>query len=508
MPLLSLLIWVPILGAVAMVVMAGERNPGLSKVLSLFIGLVTFALSLSLYSGFDSSTAAMQFTETADWLPSLGIQYALGVDGFSLPLIMLTSLINVIVIIAGWNVIKDRPSFYMAAFLVMTGLMNGVFAALDAILFYVFWEGMLIPMFLIIGIWGGPRRIYATIKFFLYTFLGSVFMLIALIYMGIQQGNFSILGMHNLPLSLEAQTYIFFAFLIAFAVKVPMFPVHTWLPDAHVEAPTGGSVVLAAIMLKMGTYGFIRFSLPITPDAAMEYSWFIIALSLIAVVYIGLVALAQKDMKKLIAYSSIAHMGFVTLGFFIIFALMSDNSTDAARMAMQGGLFQMISHGFISAAMFLCVGVLYDRVHSRNIYDYGGVVNTMPKFAAFFMLFAMANAGLPGTSGFVGEFWVILAAYQANFWYAVLAGTTLIVGAAYTLWMYKRVVFGDVINDNVAKLEDISGRETLFLTVLAVVTLIFGLWPQPLVEVMQASVEHLLQCGIQSKLPGITGVCH
>jgi len=314
--------------------------------------------------------------------------------------------------------------------------------------------------------------------------------------------------MHNLPLSMEAQTYIFFAFLIGFAVKVPMFPVHTWLPDAHVEAPTGGSVVLAAIMLKMGTYGFIRFSLPITPDAASHYSWVVIGLSLIAVVYIGLVALAQKDMKKLIAYSSIAHMGFVTLGFFVIFALMQSGSEDAAKLAMQGGLFQMISHGFISAAMFLSVGVLYDRMHSRNIYDYGGVVNTMPKFAAFFMLFTMANAGLPGTSGFVGEFWVILSSYQANFWYAALAGTTLILGAGYSLWMYKRVVFGDIANENVAKLQDINGRETLFLTILAVVTLLFGLWPEPLVHVMQASVNHLLQCGIQSKLSGIVGVCH
>jgi len=491
-----------------MITMAGERNQGLSKVLSLFVALVTLALSVSLWMHFDASTAAMQFTENAAWLPSLGISYSLGVDGFSMPLIVLTSLINVIVIIAGWRVINDRPSFYMASFLVMTGLMNGVFAALDAVLFYVLWEGMLIPMFLIIGIWGGPKRIYATLKFFLYTFFGSIFMLIALIYMGIKQGNFSILEMHNLPLSMEAQTYIFFAFLIGFAVKVPMFPVHTWLPDAHVEAPTGGSVVLAAIMLKMGTYGFIRFSLPITPDAASHYSWVVIGLSLIAVVYIGLVALAQKDMKKLIAYSSIAHMGFVTLGFFVIFALMQSGSEDAAKLAMQGGLFQMISHGFISAAMFLSVGVLYDRMHSRNIYDYGGVVNTMPKFAAFFMLFTMANAGLPGTSGFVGEFWVILSSYQANFWYAALAGTTLILGAGYSLWMYKRVVFGDIANENVAKLQDINGRETLFLTILAVVTLLFGLWPEPLVHVMQASVNHLLQCGIQSKLSGIVGVCH
>ena len=507
MPLLSLLIWVPVIGALGILLVSGERNPGLSKILALLVALVTFALSIPLLMGFDTTTAAMQFTETSEWVPSLGIQYALGVDGFSMPLIVLTSLINVIVIIAGWEVIKDRVSFYMASFLIMTGLMNGVFAALDSILFYVFWEAMLIPMFLIIGIWGGPNRVYATIKFFLYTFFGSVFMLIALIYMGIQQGNFSLLGMHELTLGMEAQTWIFFAFLIGFAVKVPMFPVHTWLPDAHVEAPTGGSVVLAAIMLKMGTYGFIRFALPITPDAAMEYSWVVIGLSLIAVVYIGLVALAQTDMKKLIAYSSIAHMGFVTLGFFIVFGLMADNATDAAKMAVQGGLFQMISHGFISAAMFLSVGVLYDRMHSRNILDYGGVVNSMPKFAALFMLFSMANAGLPGTSGFVGEFWVILAAFQANFWYAFLAATTLVIGAAYTLWMYKRVVFGEVANDEVAKLEDINSRETLVLVILAAFTLMLGLWPAPLVDVMQASVDHLLNCGIQSKLTVISGVC-
>ncbi|HFB67125.1 MAG TPA: NADH-quinone oxidoreductase subunit M [Aeromonadales bacterium] len=508
MPYLSLLIWFPIIGALVMMLFAGERNPGLSKILSLLIALVTFGLSIPLYLDFDSTTAAMQFTENMPWIESLNIRYSLGVDGFSVPLIMLTSFINVIVVIAGWKVIKDRISFYMASFLMMTGLMNGVFAAMDSILFYVFWEAMLIPMFLIIGIWGGPNRVYATIKFFLYTFFGSIFMLIALIYMGIKQGDFSILGFHNLPLTMEAQTWIFFAFLIGFAVKVPMFPVHTWLPDAHVEAPTGGSVVLAAIMLKMGTYGFIRFSLPITPDAAQQYSWVIIALSLIAVVYIGLVALAQTDMKKLIAYSSIAHMGFVTLGFFIIFALMNNHEVDTAKLALQGGLYQMISHGFISAAMFLCVGVLYDRLHSRNIHDYGGVVNSMPKFAALFMLFSMANAGLPGTSGFVGEFWVILASFQANFWYAFLAGTTLIIGAAYTLWMYKRVMFGEMANENVAKLEDINSREGLFLMLLAALVLLFGLWPEPLVNLMQSSVDHLLDCGIQSKLSVIAGGCH
>lgn len=508
MPYLSLLIWFPIIGALVMLLFAGERNPGLSKILSLLIALVTFGLSIPLYLDFDTTTAAMQFTENMPWIESLNIRYSLGVDGFSVPLIILTSFINVIVVIAGWKVIKDRISFYMASFLIMTGLMNGVFASMDSILFYVFWEAMLIPMFLIIGIWGGPNRVYATIKFFLYTFFGSIFMLIALIYMGIQQNDFSIIGFQNMPLSMAAQTWIFFAFLIGFAVKVPMFPVHTWLPDAHVEAPTGGSVVLAAIMLKMGTYGFIRFSLPITPDAAQHYSWLIIALSLIAVVYIGLVALAQTDMKKLIAYSSIAHMGFVTLGFFIIFALMNNHEFDTAKMALQGGLYQMISHGFISAAMFLCVGVLYDRLHSRNIHDYGGVANSMPKFAALFMLFSMANVGLPGTSGFVGEFWVILASFQANFWYAFLAGTTLIIGAANTLWMYKRVMFGEVANENVAKLEDINSREGLFLILLAALVLLFGLWPEPLVNLMQSSVDHLLNCGIQSKLSVIAGGCH
>lgn len=509
MPVLSLLIWVPIVGALSVLLIAGERHPQRAKWLALLVALVTMALTIPLWTGFDRETAAMQFVERAAWLPSLGIEYWLGVDGFSMPMIVLTNVITVLVVLAGWEVIKDRPAFYMASFLMMAGLMNGVFAALDAILFYLFWEAMLIPMFLIIGIWGGPNRVYATIKFFLYTFFGSVFMLVALIYMGIKQGNFSILGMHDLPLPMTTQTWIFFAFLLAFAVKVPMWPVHTWLPDAHVEAPTGGSVVLAAIMLKMGTYGFLRFALPITPDAAAHYAPLVIVLSLIAVVYIGFVALAQSDMKKLIAYSSIAHMGFVTLGFFVIFALIDKNATEAAMLAVQGGYFQMISHGFISGAMFLSVGVLYDRLHSRNIYDYGGVANVMPKFAAFAMLFAMANSGLPGTSGFVGEFWVVLSSYQANIWIAFFAATTLILGAAYTLWMYKRVFFGDVEKDSVKNLTDINRREWLILAILAVFTLLFGLWPQPIVEVVQPSVEHLLRCGIETKLATMTnGVCH
>ncbi len=508
LPILSLLIWVPIAGALLLLLL-GDKNPGLSKGLALLTSLLTLLLCVPLYSGFMTGTAEMQFVELASWVPSLKINYALGVDGFSMPLIILTAFSMVLVVVAGWDVIDKRPGQYMAAFLIMEGLMIGVFSALDSILFYVFWEGMLIPMFLIIGIWGGPNRVYATLKFFLYTFLGSVFMLVALIYMGVIGDSFAIADMQKLTLPMETQTLIFFAFLLAFAVKVPMFPVHTWLPDAHVEAPTGGSVILAAIMLKMGTYGFIRFSLPITPDAASEYAFLMIVLSLIAVVYIGLVALVQEDMKKLIAYSSIAHMGFVTLGFFIAFGLMSSGHQTAAELGMQGGLIQMISHGFISAALFLCVGVLYDRLHSRNISDYGGVANKMPKFAAFFMLFAMANSGLPGTSGFVGEFMVILAAFQESFWYAALAGATLILGAAYSLWMYKRVIFGEVASDKVGELEDINGRETAILVALAIMVLGFGLYPAPLVEIMDASVSHLLECGIQSKLPGavVSGVC-
>ena len=397
--------------------------------------------------------------------------------------------------------IEKRISQYMAAFLIMEGLMNGVFAAMDIILFYVFWEAILIPMFLIIGIWGGPRRVYATIKFFLYTFLGSVFMLVAFLYLYFQSGSFNIHDLHALPLGLTAQKYIFIAFLLAFAVKIPMWPVHTWLPDAHVEAPTGGSVILAAILLKMGGYGFLRFSLPIVPDASQVFANFMIVLSLIAIVYIGFVALVQHDMKKLIAYSSISHMGFATLGFFIVFSIYeSTGSIDGALMGMEGGMVQMISHGFISGALFLCVGVMYDRVHSREIKDYGGVANTMPRFAAFMMLFAMANAGLPGTSGFVGEFMVILSSFKANFWIAFLAATILVLGAAYTLWMYKRVIFGDIANDNVAELKDIDGRETMILLLLAIAVLLFGLWPYPLVEMMHPTIENLLEHVTQSKL--------
>ncbi len=499
LPILSFVIWLPIVGGLVVLATSDSLNP---RPLSLAVAMITFLTSLLLYSDFDSSTALMQFEERASWVPVFDIYYHLGVDGISMPLIILTTFTTVLVVLAGWEVIKERPAQYMAAFLIMEGLMNGVFAALDAMLFYVFWEGMLIPMFLIIGIWGGPRRVYATIKFFLYTFLGSVFMLVALIYMYTQGGSFAILDFHVLKLGLTEQILIFLAFLLAFAVKVPMWPVHTWLPDAHVEAPTGGSVILAAIMLKIGGYGFLRFSLPITPDASHELDWLIIFMSLTAVVYIGFVALVQQDMKKLIAYSSIAHMGFVTLGFFLVFTLMDNNagSTQGAVMGMEGGMVQMISHGFISGALFLCVGVLYDRMHSRQIADYGGVVNTMPVFATFMVLFAMSNAGLPGTSGFVGEFLVVIASFKANFWFALLAATTLILGAAYSLWLVKRVVFGEVANDQVAKLEDINGREALVLGSLAAVVLLFGIWPAPLVEVMETTLENLVAHVTVSKL--------
>jgi NADH-quinone oxidoreductase subunit M len=504
-PWLTLVIWLPIIGGVV-VIASGDKAPDLTKWLSLGFALVTFLFSLSLWFGFDQTTVAMQFVERADWIPTFDVYYHLGVDGISMPLILLTTFITIFVIIAGWEVITYKPSHYMAAFLIMEGIMVGVFSALDAILFYVFWEAMLIPMFIIIGVWGGPNRVYATIKFFLYTFFGSVFMLVALIYMYFQSGSFGILDFHALELGMTAQILIFLAFLIAFAVKVPMFPVHTWLPDAHVEAPTGGSVILAAIMLKIGGYGFLRFSLPITPDASAELDWLIIALSLVAVVYIGFVALVQQDMKKLIAYSSIAHMGFVTLGFFIVFTIFRNpDVSSGAVMGVEGGMVQMISHGFISGALFLCVGVLYDRVHSRQIADYGGVINTMPWFGAFVVFFAMANAGLPGTSGFVGEFMVILAAFRADFWFAFLAATTLILAAAFTLWMVKRVIFGEVKSEKVSGLKDLDGREALNLGVLAAATLAIGIWPAPLIEVMEPTIQSLVEQVQTSKLPDATG---
>jgi len=499
--LLSVLIWLPILGGIWTLVV-GNKQTTFVRPVALAVSLLTFLLSLPLYFGFDTTTAAMQFTEELSWIPAFNIYYRLGVDGFSMPLIILTTFSTVLVVLSGWEVIQYKPAQYMAAFLIMEGLMVGVFSALDGMLFYVFWEATLIPMFLIIGIWGGPQRIYATIKFFLYTFFGSVLMLVALLYLYSQANSFAILDFHKLPLSMSAQIYIFVAFMIAFAVKVPMWPVHTWLPDAHVEAPTGGSVILAAIMLKMGGYGFLRFSLPITPDASRELDWLIIALSLIAIIYISFVALVQKDMKKLIAYSSISHMGFATLGFFIGFMIYKNTgSIDGGVMAMEGGMVQMISHGFISGALFLCVGVLYDRMHSRQIADYGGVANTMPRFAMFAILFAMANAGLPGTSGFVGEFLIILSSFKANFWIAFGAATIMILGAAYTLWMVKRVIYGAVANDSVAKLKDINSREVVILTALAIVVLLFGIWPAPLLEVMDVTVRNLLEHIIQSKLP-------
>ncbi len=497
-PLLSLVIWLPIIGGIA-VLLNGDN--AMTRPLSLIISLATLLLSVGLYTGFDSSTHAMQFVEKLPWVASYNINYHLGVDGFSMPLIILTAFSTLLVVVAGWEVIQDRVSQYMAAFLIMEGLMIAVFASLDVILFYVFFEAMLIPLFLVIGIWGGPNRVYATMKFFLYTFFGSVFLLISLLYLHHAADSFYILDFHQVELTMTEQTWLLLAILIAFAVKVPMWPVHTWLPDAHVEAPTGGSVILAAITLKIGGYGLLRFALPIAPDASMALDWLIIGLSLIAIVYIGFVALVQSDMKKLIAYSSIAHMGFVTMGIFIVFRIFANSATGSgAVLAIEGAMVQMISHGFIAAAMFLCVGILYDRMHSRDIASYGGVINTMPVFAGFSVFFAMANAGLPGTSGFVGEFMVILAAFQANFWFAFLAATTLILGAAYTLWMVKRVVFGEVANDNVAALSDINRREFWMLTSLAVIVLLIGVWPAPLVDVMHASVEHLLTQVSQSKL--------
>ena len=488
-PILSLTIWLPIIAGIV-IIATGNAT---ARKYAMGASVATFVVSLPLYFGFDTTTAAMQFTENAAWLPSFGINYALGIDGISMPLIILTTMINMIVVISAWEVIKDRPAIYLGAFSIMTGLMIGVFAAMDAILFYVFFEATLIPMFLIIGIWGGPRRVYATVKFFLYTFLGSVMMLVAIIYMYVQGGSFNVLDLHALVLNEQQQFWIFLAFLAAFAVKIPMWPVHTWLPDAHVEAPTAGSAVLAAIMLKMGGYGFLRFSLPVTPDASAGMDVFMIAISLVAVVYIGFVALAQRDMKKLIAYSSISHMGFVTLGIFIAFQLIAKGDTAGVSLGIEGAMIQMVSHGFISAAMFLCVGVMYDRIHSREIADYGGVINTMPIFAAFMVFFAMANAGLPGTSGFVGEFMVILASFKTNFWIAFLAASTLILGAAYTLWMVKRVIMGPIGNDKVAALTDISKREFWMLGLLAIFVLLIGVWPNLIGNVMHASVENLVQ---------------
>jgi len=496
--LLSVLIWLPILGGV--VTLFSGDNLG-ARPVALLVSAVTFFISLLLWLGFNPEGYQMQFVEFAPWIESFKINYHLGVDGISMPLILLNTLTTVLIVIAGWEVIKHKPAQYMAAFLMMEGVINGVFAAQDSILFYVFFEAMLIPMFIVIGIWGGDNRIYATIKFFLYTFFGSVFMLVSLIYMYSQAGSFAISDLQDVKLGMTPQILIFLSFLVAFGVKVPMWPVHTWLPDAHVQAPTGGSVILAAVMLKIGGYGFLRFSLPMVPDASSELAWLVIFMSLTAIVYIGFIALVQSDMKKLVAYSSIAHMGFVTLGFFVLFPIVAHSgSSEGTLLGLQGGMVQMMSHGFISGAMFLCIGVLYDRMHTREISAYGGVSNRMPIFAALFVFFAMANTGLPGTSGFVGEFMVILTSFKANFWIAFLASTTLIVGAAYTLWLVKRVIFGDVANVNVAELTDLNKREVFILGILAVFVLVLGLWPEPLVHVMNDSLVHVLEQATTSKL--------
>ncbi len=490
MGLLSLAIWLPIVCGVLLLAFGRDEYANAVRWAALVAALVSFVVTLPLITGFDTTTAAMQFVENFSWIERFNVSYHLGVDGISVWFVPLTAFITVIVVISAWEVIESRVNQYMGAFLTLSGIMIGVFSALDGLLFYVFFEATLIPMYIIIGIWGGPRRVYAAFKFFLYTLAGSLLMLVALIYLYYKSGgSFEILDWHRLPLPLGAQTLLFFAFFAAFAVKVPMWPVHTWLPDAHVEAPTGGSVVLAAIMLKLGAYGFLRFSMPILPDASREWAGLVIALSLIAVLYIGLVALVQQDMKKLVAYSSIAHMGFVTMGFFLF-----------NELGMSGGIVQMISHGFVSGAMFLCIGVLYDRVHSREIAAYGGVVNKMPRFAAFALLFFMANCGLPGTAGFVGEWMVILGAVEVSFWLGLLAATALISGAAYTLWMYKRVYFGPVTNHHVAELTDINARETVMLAVLALAVLAMGIYPKPFTDVMHVSVNELLRHVAVSKL--------
>jgi len=498
--LLNLLIWLPIIGGVFVLLTGDDRNPNISRYLTLFTIVLCLLLCIPLFAGFDLQSYSMQFVEELPWMPSFGISYTIGVDGLSLLLIVLSIFTNLIVVLATWDSVSNRVAQYMSAFLIMQGLLVGVFSAMDSILFYIFWEATLIPMYLIIGIWGSENRIYAAIKFFLYTFLGSVLMLASFLYMGYIAGSFSIEAFYAIKLSMTAQTFIFFAFFLGFAIKIPMFPVHTWLPDAHTEAPAGGSVILAAILLKLGAYGFIRFSLPIVPDACSYYAGLMVALSLIAVVYIGLVAIIQQDMKRLIAYSSISHMGFVTLGCFAIFAISHQSGLSNAGLILEGAIVVMISHAFVSSAMFAGVGYIYDRMHTRRLSDFGGIVNTMPIFASFFMLFAMANAGLPGTSGFVGEFMVIIGSIKAGFWVAFWAASTLIIGAAYTLWMYKRVIFGAVTNDKVAKLKDISGFELSAYVLLAIMVIAMGVYPKPMLEYVHQTVSHTLALADKTKL--------
>ncbi|HET7300677.1 MAG TPA: NADH-quinone oxidoreductase subunit M [Oleiagrimonas sp.] len=489
-PILSLLIWLPIIGAVPVLI---ARQTRAMRWIALAFSVATFIASLFILPMFNADSSAMQLVEMHHWIPALDVNYALGVDGIAVALILLTTIVGPLVIIGAWEVIKDKAQQYMACMLVLEGLLIGLFSTTDALLFYVFFEAILIPMFILIGVWGGPRRLYATMKFFIYTFLGSICFLIGLLYLHHKAGSFDMATLAALPLTMTEQSWLFFAFLVAFAIKVPMVPVHTWLPDAHVEAPTGGSVWLAAVMLKVGTYGFLRFSLPIVPDASHHFVWLMIVLSLIPVVYIGYVALVQEDMKKLVAYSSVAHMGFVTLGLFIAFLLMRDmHNIDAAKLGIQGAMVQMISHGFVSGAMFSCIGVMYDRLHTREIKAYGGLVKVMPWFAFFMVLFAMANCGLPGTSGFVGEFMVILASFSTNPWIALIAAFTLVIGAAYTLWLVKRVIWGDVTSEKVAAMKDINMRETIVLTVFGIFVLAIGIWPEPLIHLMGASVSHLV----------------